>query len=114
MSNIILKAQISTAICRPRTMSISRGWTPLSPGDGFLQHSEHESFEFEKGREEASLIDLYNTMGSLMHEICENTAIQVYSFATPQENTARRQGSSLNFAMWTRATGIRLLYPAGF
>jgi uracil phosphoribosyltransferase len=43
--------------------------------------------EFEKKREEASLIDLYNTMGSLMHELCAGEPrIQVYSFATPQEN----------------------------
>ena len=43
--------------------------------------------EFELKREEAALIELYNTMGSLMQDICANEPrIQVYSFVTPQEN----------------------------
>ena len=43
--------------------------------------------EREQKKEESSLIELYNTMGSLMHEICATEPrIQVYSFATPQEN----------------------------
>lgn len=41
----------------------------------------------ERRREEETLIDLYNRMGSLMKEICSSEPrIQVYSFATPQEN----------------------------
>ena len=41
----------------------------------------------EKKREESRLIELYNTMGSLMQEICaKEPRIQVYSFATPSEN----------------------------
>lgn len=36
---------------------------------------------------EATLIDLYTTMGNLMHELCKKEPrIQVYSFSTPQEN----------------------------
>ena len=43
--------------------------------------------EFELKREEAALIELYNTMGSLMQDICaDEPRIQVYSFVTPQEN----------------------------
>ncbi len=43
--------------------------------------------EFELKREEAALIELYNTMGGLMQDICANEPrIQVYSFVTPQEN----------------------------
>lgn len=43
--------------------------------------------DFERKREEASLIDLYNAMGRLMQEICAGEPrIQVYSFVTPQEN----------------------------
>lgn len=43
--------------------------------------------DFELKREEDSLIDLYNTMGALMQELCAaEPRIQVYSFTTPQEN----------------------------
>ncbi len=43
--------------------------------------------EFELKREEAALIELYNTMGGLMQDICANEPrIQVYPFVTPQEN----------------------------
>ena len=43
--------------------------------------------EAEKKKEEAALIELYNTMGSLMKEICASEPrIQVYSFVTPHEN----------------------------
>ncbi len=43
--------------------------------------------DFELKREEDSLIDLYNTMGTLMQELCAaEPRIQVYSFTTPQEN----------------------------
>ncbi|MEW6549821.1 MAG: uracil phosphoribosyltransferase [Spirochaetota bacterium] len=43
--------------------------------------------EGERRKEESQLIDLYNSMGSLMQEICaKDPRIQVYSFATPQEN----------------------------
>ncbi|MCE1195852.1 uracil phosphoribosyltransferase, partial [bacterium] len=43
--------------------------------------------EFELKREETALIELYNTMGGLMQDICANEPrIQVYSFVTPQEN----------------------------
>lgn len=39
--------------------------------------------EREQKKEESSLIELYNTMGSLMQEICaEEPRIQVYSFTT--------------------------------
>ena len=41
----------------------------------------------ETKKEETALIDLYNRMGGLMQEICASEPrIQVYSFATPQEN----------------------------
>ncbi len=41
----------------------------------------------ERHREEETLIELYNSMGSLMQEICSaEPRIQVYSFATPQGN----------------------------
>lgn len=44
------------------------------------------SSEWEKRKEEASLIELYNTMGNLMQEICSHEPrIQVYSFTAPQE-----------------------------
>ena len=47
-----------------------------------MSHSENE-----KKKEEATLIELYNTMGSLMKEICASEPrIQVYSFVTPHEN----------------------------
>ena len=70
--------------------------------------------EFEKKREETSLIELYNTMGSLMHEICANEPrIQVYSFATPQENhgEASRLIAKLR-DINTGQPGVRLLHPA--
>ncbi|MDR0628288.1 MAG: uracil phosphoribosyltransferase [Treponema sp.] len=41
----------------------------------------------EQGREEATLIGLYNEMGALMQELCSHEpAIRVYSFLTPQES----------------------------
>ena len=41
----------------------------------------------ERRKEEKTLIDLYNEMGSRMQEICKGEkGIQVYSFVTPQEN----------------------------
>ncbi|MDR2471716.1 MAG: uracil phosphoribosyltransferase [Treponema sp.] len=41
----------------------------------------------EYRREEAALIALYNEMGNLMQEICQNEeGIRVYSFLTPQES----------------------------
>ncbi|MCE5257075.1 MAG: uracil phosphoribosyltransferase [Spirochaetaceae bacterium] len=41
----------------------------------------------ETRKEETRLIDLYNTMGNLMQEICrKEPRIQVYSFVSPQEN----------------------------
>jgi uracil phosphoribosyltransferase len=41
----------------------------------------------EQGREELTLIRLYNEMGSLMQELCNHeSAIRVYSFLTPQES----------------------------
>ncbi|MDR2068833.1 MAG: uracil phosphoribosyltransferase [Spirochaetaceae bacterium] len=43
----------------------------------------------ERRREEDKLIGLYNEMGSLMQEICnEEAGIHVYSFRTPQESHA--------------------------
>ncbi|MDP2790752.1 MAG: uracil phosphoribosyltransferase [Rectinemataceae bacterium] len=43
--------------------------------------------EIGRQREEKNLTELYNTMGSLMQEICKKEpGIQVYSFATPAEN----------------------------
>jgi uracil phosphoribosyltransferase len=41
----------------------------------------------ERGKEEKTLISLYNDMGALMQEICKDEdRIQVYSFVTPQES----------------------------
>jgi uracil phosphoribosyltransferase len=48
-----------------------------------LSHSANHS---EREREQGSLIELYNTMGALMQEICRSEPrIQVYSFVTPAE-----------------------------
>jgi uracil phosphoribosyltransferase len=45
------------------------------------------STESARKREEAVLIELYNQMGGIMQDICASEPrIQVYSFATPQEN----------------------------
>jgi uracil phosphoribosyltransferase len=45
------------------------------------------STEPARKREEAVLIELYNQMGGIMQDICASEPrIQVYSFATPQEN----------------------------
>jgi uracil phosphoribosyltransferase len=43
--------------------------------------------EADRRKEEKTLIELYNDMGSLMKEICSGEkGIQVYSFVTPQES----------------------------
>lgn len=88
MSKIILKAQDLDGFLTARDNEY------LSRMDG-LYRQAMVSFnilnttrsEPERRREEQSLIELYNTMGSLMQEICAaEPRIQVYSFATPQEN----------------------------
>jgi len=49
-----------------------------------LSHSANQA---EREREEGALIELYNSMGALMQDICASEPrIQVYSFVTPAEN----------------------------
>ncbi|HTX73626.1 MAG TPA: uracil phosphoribosyltransferase [Rectinemataceae bacterium] len=52
-----------------------------------LAEAPRSGSDSERRREEKTLIDLYNAMGSMMQEICaKEKRIQVYSFATPPES----------------------------
>jgi len=88
VSKIILKAQDLDGLLTPEDNAY------LAKMDNLYRHAmvsfnilNTSHSDSEKKREETSLIELYNTMGSIMHEICTSEPrIQVYSFATPQEN----------------------------
>ncbi|MCX7026187.1 MAG: uracil phosphoribosyltransferase [Spirochaetes bacterium] len=88
MNKVILKAQDLDGYLT------SEDNTNLSRMDGLYRRAmvsfnilNTSSSEGARKREETTLVELYNQMGGLMQEICAfEPRIQVYSFATPQEN----------------------------
>jgi uracil phosphoribosyltransferase len=88
MSKIILKAQdLDGYLTEADNVNLARM-------DGLYRQAmvsfnivNTASTEAARKREEAVLIELYNQMGGIMQDICASEPrIQVYSFATPQEN----------------------------
>lgn len=87
MSKIILKAEDLDGYLNAKDLDY------LSQMDSLYRHAmvsfnilSTSTAESQKRREEQTLIDLYNRMGSLMQEICAaEPRIQVYSFVSPQE-----------------------------
>jgi Uracil phosphoribosyltransferase len=87
VSKIILKAEDLDGYLSAKDLDY------LSQMDSLYRHAmvsfnilATSTSESQKHREEQTLIDLYNRMGSLMQEICAaEPRIQVYSFVSPQE-----------------------------
>jgi len=87
VSKIILKAEDLDGYLNAKDLDY------LSQMDSLYRHAmvsfnilSTSTSESQKHREEQTLIDLYNRMGSLMQEICAaEPRIQVYSFVSPQE-----------------------------
>jgi uracil phosphoribosyltransferase len=88
MSKIILKAQdLDGYLTESDNLHLSRMDSLFRQAMVSFNILNTATVDSARRREEAVLIELYNQMGGIMQEICASEPrIQVYSFATPQEN----------------------------
>jgi uracil phosphoribosyltransferase len=88
MSKVILKAQdLDGYLTEADNAHLSRMDSLFRQAMVSFNILNTASVDSARRREEAVLIELYNQMGGIMQEICASEPrIQVYSFATPQEN----------------------------